>query len=723
MNSHRFDYSAKFVPSRRQFLKVSAGAGLALGLNLGVAGSSAQQGNSDSLLEYNAFVSISPDNIVRVMIRNTEMGQGPYTGLATCIAEELDADWNQIVCEHAPANTEKYGNAALGSQGTGGSSSVPGGYIEMREAGAAAKAMLVAAAAEQWNVPETEIEVNNGVLAHGNRTSSFGELAVAAARQSVPSRDSLQLKSAGEFKFIGNEELSRKDIGKNDGTAIFTQDIKLPGMLTAVVVHPPRFGGKVQSFDASDALAIDGVQHVFDIEDGIAVVANDYWTALKAKGTLHVEWDDSEAEHRSTENILQQYHEIVQTPGAVAESVGDADSLLAASDDVHELEFEFPFLSHAQMEPLNCVAMVDGDRAELTYGCQTQTRDQEVVAELLGTDVSKVSIKTVFAGGGFGRRANPFSDYVLETVRIAQRLQGTPIKLVWSREDDMEAGYWRPAYVHKLAATLNSDNNPEALQVRVAGQSIMEGTALAERAIVNGIDHSSMEGLVGMTYAIPNRQVELHTTKVGIPVQWFRSVGNTRTAFSKEVFIDHLAESAGEDPLNYRLKLFAGNAKETEVLNFIAEKSDWRNFTASAGKGRGLAIHSSFGSTVAQVVDVTVDGDNFTVDRVIAAVHVGTAVNPDIVKAQAEGSIVLGLSSALSDQVTLTDGLVDQNNFHTYQVLRMNRMPEIEVHIVPSEAMPTGIGEPATPVIAPAVANVIAAATGKRLTSLPLRLA
>lgn len=724
MNPDRFNYKENFVASRRSFLKASAGSGvgLMLGLNLSSSAADAQQSNSDPLLEYNAFVSISPDNKVRVLIRNLEMGQGPYTGLATCIAEELDASWEQIVCEHAPANTEKYTTPALGAQATGGSSAIASGYLDMRQAGAAARTMLVAAAAARWNVDAQEIVVSEGLVSHGSRTASFGDLAVEAAQQPVPAIESLSLKSPSQFKFIGKEELARKDAGKNDGTATFTQDVKLPGMLTATVVHSPRFGGRVQSFDASEALAMRGVEHVFNMDTAVAVLAKDYWTALKAKKALKIEWDDSDAEHRSTGNILAAYRELVEVPGTAAETAGDADALLANAADKQELVFEFPFLSHAQMEPLNCVAVVNGNKAELTYGCQSHTQDQAAVAALIGTDIKNVTIKTVFAGGGFGRRANPHSDYVLETVRIAQRLPGIPVKLVWSREDDMEAGYWRPAYVHKLSASLDNSGKPEAIQIRVAGQSIMEGTQLADRAIINGIDMSSMEGLVGLTYEVPNRQVELHTTDVGVPVQWFRSVGNTHTAFSKEVFIDQLAAAAGADPLEYRLSLLAGNEKESEVLNFIAQKADWFNTVLPDGWGRGLAIHSSFGSTVAQVVDVSIDGNDFTVQRVIAAVHVGTAVNPDIVRAQAEGAIALGLSSALGDEVTMTDGIVDQNNFHTYQVLRMNKMPDVEVHIVPSDAHPTGIGEPATPVIAPAVANAIAAATGKRLTRLPLRL-
>jgi len=724
MNLSRFLKNHTIDPSRRSFLKVSAGttAGLMLGVNFGGIAAQAQSA-ADAALEFNAFVSITPDNRVKVMIKHLEMGQGVYTGLATCIADELDADWEQVVCEHAPADTEKYANLLMGQQGTGGSTAIANSFMQMRQAGAAARAMLVNAAATQWGVPAGEIRVSRGVVTHGSHSATFGELATAAAQQSAPDVATLTLKTPDQFTLIGRDDTLRKDTGKHNGTAIYTQDVKLPGMLTAVVAHAPRFGGKVRSFDATAALARPGVERVFAIDTGVVVLARDYWSATKGRELLQVEWDDSQAETRSSTDILAHYRELVDTEGAVATSEGNVAATLSQSREVHELVFEFPYLAHAQMEPMNCVARVDGNAAEMWYACQSATGDQAAIAQLLGTGIENVKINTVFAGGGFGRRANPASDYVLEAVRISREVQSTPVKLVWSREDDMRAGYYRPAYVHKLTAGVNVNGRPTAIQVRVAGQSIMAGTPLAAMMMVNGIDMTSVEGLSDLAYEIPERQVELHSPTNGVPVQWWRSVGHTHTAFSKEVFIDVLARKAGQDPVAYRLGLLRNNPRETAVLQLAAEKAGWGSTELPQGWGRGVAVHTSFGSTVAEIVDVSVQGSSFKVERVVAAIDCGIAVNPNVVRAQVESAIAYGLSAALADEVTLTGGNVDQDNFHTYRVLRMNAMPQVEVHIVPSTNAPSGVGEPGTPPIAPAVANALAAVTGQVLTRLPLKLA
>ncbi|MDX1491653.1 MAG: xanthine dehydrogenase family protein molybdopterin-binding subunit [Pseudohongiellaceae bacterium] len=720
MNINRFLGQETVSESKRSFLKLTAGgtAGLVLGVNFSA---NAQQ-VADNALEYNAFVAIAPDNKVRIFIKHLEMGQGVFTGLATCIAEELDASWEQVVCEHAPVDTSKYANLLMGQQSTGGSTAIANSFMQMRQAGAAARAMLVAAAAERWNVPANEISVSEGVLSHGTHSASFGDLAVEAAMQAAPDNQALVLKTPDQFTLIGRDHTLRKDVGKQDGTAIFTQDVKLPGMLTAVVAHSPKFGGKVKSFDATKALSRAGVQDVFEIENGIVVLAKDYWTASRARQDLVIEWDDSAAEKRSSSDILGRYRALVETPGVLAESEGDVNAALEKSTNNKELVFEFPYLAHAQMEPMNCVAKVEGKKAELWYGCQSATGDQLAIAQHLGTSPADIKINTVFAGGGFGRRANPVSDYVLETVQIAEKVPGIPIKLVWSREDDMQAGYYRPAYVHKLSAALKDNGSVEALRVRVAGQSIISGTTLAELMLVNGIDMTSIEGLAEMSYEIPERQVELHTTQVGVPVQWWRSVGNTHTAFSKEVFIDYLAREAGVDPIEYRLSLLEHNPRETAALKLVAEKAGWGTKQLPKGWGRGVAVHTSFGSSVAEIAEVSVEGDSFKVEKVYVAVDCGIAVNPSIIKAQIEGGIAYGLSAALDDELTLTDGNVDQTNFHNYRVLRMSAMPEVEVHIVPSQNAPSGVGEPGTPPIAPAVANAIASVTGNTLTRLPLKL-
>ncbi len=715
--------AAQVSSGRRQFLKLTGlgGAGLVIGLRLDSRKALAQQAGSTDLA-YNAFVSVSPDNRVKVLIKHLEMGQGIYTGLATCAAEELDADWSQVVCEHAPADTEKYANLGMGLQATGGSTGMANSYMQMRQAGAAARAMLVAAAAKRWNAPVEAIRVASGVVRHGPHSATFGELAAEAASLPAPSIESLVLKSTADFTLIGNPDLPRKDTGKNSGTALYTQDVQLPGMLTAVVAHSPRFGGKVRSFDASAALAVKGVEAVFEINSGVAVVARDYWTASKGREALTVEWDDSAAEMRGSRELLAQYQTLLETPGVVAEQEGDAEATLSGAAETLEASFEFPYLSHAPMEPMNCVAQVNGSSAELWYGCQFQTVDQMVVAEMIGGRPQDVVINTLFAGGGFGRRANPFSDYIVETVNIARRHQGVPVKLVWSREDDIRGGFYRPAFVHRLTASLGPDGRPAAFKARLVGQSIMEGTPLAEMSIVEGVDVSSVEGLVELAYHVPNRLVELHSPRVGVPVQWWRSVGNTHTAFSKEVFIDLLARKAGVDPVEYRLSLLQQNPKETAVLRMAAEKAGWGRDTLPANVGRGVAVHSSFGSSVAEIVDVSVSGDRFKVERVVAVIDCGTVVNPDIVRAQVEGAVALGLSAAIGDELTLTDGLVDQSNFHDYQVLRMGDMPAVEVYFIDSDLPPTGVGEPGTPPIAPAVANALAAITGKTYTRLPLKI-
>lgn len=730
MNINRFSANTPDTnvdAGRRSFLKVAAAgsAGLTLGISLSANSKTLSQFRAlaGTALEYNAFVSITPDNDVRIYIKHLEMGQGVFTGLATCVAEELDADWAQIVCEHAPVDTAKYANLLMGQQGTGGSTAMANSFMQLRRAGAAARAMLVAAAAQRWQVPADEISVSNGIVSHASHSATFGELAVDAARQTPPVNDTLTLKTPDQFRLIGSESTLRKDVGKHNGTAIYTQDVQLPGMLTAVVAHAPRFGARIISFDASAALARKGVRQVFEIDTGIAVVADDYWSASKGRDLLQIEWDESSAETRSSETLLQQYRDLVETEGAIAEQHGNAVITLADASDKMELVFEFPYLAHAQMEPVNCVARVNGNGAELWYGCQSATGDQAAVAQLLGTRPQNVKIHTVFAGGGFGRRANPKADYVLEAVRIARQVPDTAVKLVWSREDDMQGGFYRPAYVHKLSAALDDQGKPAAFQARIAGQSIMAGTSMAAAMVTNGIDNTSVEGLTEFSYDVPERQVELHTTEVGIPVQWWRSVGNTHTAFSKEVFIDTLARKSGIDPIQYRLSLLSNNPRETAVLKLAAEKAGWGTRELPAGWGRGVAVHTSFGSTVAEIAEVSVQGNTFKVERVVAAIDCGIAVNPSVIRAQVEGAIAYGLSAALQDELTLTDGVVDQSNFHNYQVLRMNAMPVVETHILPSTNAPSGVGEPGTPPIAPAVANALADATGQTLTRLPLKLA
>lgn len=712
-------------PGRRLFLQVAAlaGGGFAIGFG-GLSGTA----EAAAVLAPNAFVRIGGDGSVTVIIKHLEMGQGVSTGLPTLVAEELDADWTQVGFEAAPADASRYNNLLWGAaQGTGGSTAIANSYEQLRVAGATARAMLVAAAARKWKVPPAEITVSKGVVAHApsGRKAGFGELAGAAAKLPVPT--DIKLKEAKDFRLIGTR-LPRKDgNAKTDGSAVFTSDVKLPGLLTALVARPPLFGATLKSFDGSKAKAVKGVVEVVRIPNGVAVLATGFWAAKQGRDALAVAWDDSAANKLGSPEIMARYRELGRKPGTVARKEGDAEKALAGAPKKLEAEFEFPYLAHAAMEPLNCVVRLGQDLCEIWNGEQMQTGDQMAVAARTGLKPDRVRLNMLFAGGSFGRRANPKADYVLEAVDIAMALRGSklagrPVKMQWTREDDMGAGYYRPMYYHRIAAGLDDRGQAVAWHHRIVGQSIFAGTPFEAMAIKDGIDSSSVEGASTLPYLIPNLLVDLHSPAIGVPVQWWRSVGSTHTAFSTETFIDELAVAAGRDPVEFRRALLAGHPRHLGVLNLAAEKAGWGN-PLPKGRGRGIAVHESFNSFVAQVAEVTVEADGgFRVDRVVCAVDCGVAVNPDVIRAQMEGGIGFGLSAALSGEITLEGGRVVQSNFHDYPVLRIDRMPAIEVHIVSSTEKPTGVGEPGTPVIAPAVANAIHAATGKRLRKLPLEL-
>ncbi len=723
--------------NRRDFLKLglTTGAGLTLGLHLpapaaqdlaagpGIAGGAERAAAS---FEPNAFVRIGTNDVVTVIVKHLEMGQGTYTGLPTLVAEELDARWDQVRAEGAPADAKRYNNLFWGpAQGTGGSTAMANSYEQMRQAGAAARHMLVAAAAELWQVPAAEIQVRDGSLTHGEHRASFGELAEAAASQPVPTE--VRLKDPAQFRLIGNPTLRRKDAdGKLDGSARFTQDVRLPGMLTALVAHPPRFGAKLKSFDPAPALGVPGVEQVVAIPSGVAVLGQDFWSAKLGRDALTttIAWDESDAFRLGSDEILAQYRDLAQQPGKVARTEGDAEAALADATQVLEAEFSVPYLAHAAMETLDCVIAPDGQGVRVLNGEQFQTADQAAMARVLGLEPGQVSIDMLLAGGSFGRRANPHSDYTTEAAEVFKAAGGkTPIKLQWTREDDTRGGWYRPLFVHRLRAGLDAQGRPSAWHHRIVGQSIVAGTAFEKMLVVDEVDQTSVEGAANLPYAIPNIRTELHSPSLGVPVQWWRSVGSTHTAFAVECLIDELATLAGQDPVAFRMALLEGHPRHQGVLRLAADKAGW-GAPLTAGRGRGVAVHESFNSYVAQVAEVTVrKGGRIRIDRVVIAVDCGLAINPDVVRAQMEGGMGFGLSAALLSEVTLKDGLVQQSNFHDYQVLRIDRMPEVEVHIVPSAAAPTGVGEPATPVIAPAVANAIFAATGQRLRSLPLRLA
>ncbi|MDX2121504.1 MAG: xanthine dehydrogenase family protein molybdopterin-binding subunit [Gemmatimonadota bacterium] len=711
--------------SRREFLKVTAvtGAGLTLAVSVQGCGpqgeGEAATASSPPVFLPNAFVRVAEDGSVIVVAKHLEMGQGSYTGLATIVAEELDADWTKVRVEGAPADASKYNNTLFGPvQATGGSSAMANSYQQHRVAGATARAMLVAAAAAEWGVDAAGLTTENSVVtnpATGKRLG-YGRLARAAAALPVP--ENVPLKDPASFRLIGRSAPRVDAKAKSTGKAVFTQDFTLPGMVTAVVAHPPRFGATVKSFDATAAKAVPGVKDVVQIPTGVAVLADGFWAAQQGRQALRVEWDESKAFRGSTPELFAQYRTLAAKPGLVARKDGNAAANLGRGKAV-EAVYEVPFLAHACMEPMNCVVQLSADKCEIWNGEQFQTPDQMAVAALTGLKPEQVSITMLYAGGSFGRRANPRSDYVLEAVSIAKAIQGrAPVKMVWTREDDTRAGWFRPMYVHHVKASVDGSGKVGAWQHRVVGQSIMKGSPF-EGFIQKGIDPTSVEGVTDTGYGIPHFQVELHPTDLPVPIQWWRSVGHTHTAFVMETMMDELAAAAGQDPVAFREAHLGNSPRHLAVLKLAAEKAGWGT-PLPDGRARGVAVHQSFGSFVAEVAEVSVENGKPKVHRVVAAVDCGLAINPDNITMQVQSAVAYGLSALLTGDITLKDGVVEQANFDTYPVLRITDMPVVEVHILPSAEPPTGIGEPGTPPIAPAVANALFHLTGKRVRKLPV---
>lgn len=716
--------------SRRGFLKAGLGLTIAVMIPGCTKSPDSETAAIDAVMENtilfepNAFVRIGADNTVTVIAKHLEMGQGTYTGLATLIAEELDADWAQVKVEGAPGDAKRYNNLAWGPyQGTGGSSAIANSFEQMRHAGATARAMLVQAAATAWHVPASEITVKAGVLSHASgKEANFGAFAEAASTLAVP--ETVTLKDPKDFTLIGKVAPRKDSKAKTNGSAIFTQDIQLDNMLVAVVAHPPTFGATVISFDDKDARAVKGVVNVVKIPSGVAVLASNYWTAKKGRDALKVEWDESKAFKKSTDAIIADYKVLVTKPGNVARKDGDALGVLGKSKKVVSHAYVFPFLAHAAMEPMNCVVQLKDGLCEVWNGNQLHSIDQYALSAVFGIKPEAVKINTLYAGGSFGRRGNPQSDYIVEAAHVVKAVNSQqPIKLVWSREDDMQAGHYRPMYVHKMNATLDEQGFPSAWHHTIVGQSIAKGTAFEGQMVKDGVDSTSVEGASNLPYQIANLQVDLHTTNdsVAVPIQWWRSVGSTHTAYAAEVFIDQLAKIAQQDPIAYRLAMLKDKPRHAGVLRLAADKANALAKKEGVRQGRGVAVHESFNTFVAQIVDITIDAENnLIVDRVVCTVDCGIAVNPDVIKAQMEGSIGYALAAALTGEITLKDGVVEQSNFDGYPVLRIAEMPTVEVHIVPSAESPTGVGEPGVPPLAPALANAIFAATGKHITQLPI---
>lgn len=711
---------------RRAFLK-SAASVTAVALTIGFEWSGATRRaiaapSAGALFAPNAFLRIGADNSVTVIAKHVEMGQGAYTGLATIVAEELGADWAQVRVESAPADAKRYANLAFGTmQGTGGSSAMANSWMQLREAGGKARAVLISAAAKQWRVPPEELTVEKGVVYHtgSKRQATFGSLVGTAVSLPVP--DKVILKDPKDFTLIGARS-PRVDVpAKVDGTAQFTLDVMFPGMLVALLKRPPLFGATVKSFDPTAAGAIPGVVKVVQVPRGVAVVAKSFWAAKQGRDALKVEWDDSNAEKRSSKALMDEYRRLADQPAVSARKEGDASQAIRNAARKVSASYEFPYLAHAPMEPLDAVVKLGSNGCEIWAGDQFQTVDQSNAAKTAGLDSQQVSIHTLYAGGSFGRRANLGSDYIVEAVSIAKAYgaDGTPIKLQWTREDDIRGGLYRPMYFHKLEAGLDAKGELTGWRHVIVGQSIMADTIFAAM-VKDGVDATSVEGAANIAYAIPNIAVELSTTKTGVPVLWWRVVGSSHTTFAVEAFIDEVAHAAGADGFTFRRKLLEHHPRMKAVLELAAEKSGWTSGPLAKGRGRGIAVGEAFKTFVAQVAEVSVDeAGHVTVDRVVCAVDCGTPINPDIIAAQMEGGIGFGLGAVLHGAITLKDGRIEQDNFNNYRVLRMNEMPKIEVHIVPSTEAPTGVGEPGVAPVGPAVANAIFAATGKRIQVLP----
>jgi isoquinoline 1-oxidoreductase beta subunit len=709
-------------PSRREMVVVTAMAGGALLVGCSPANLLSVGARKIDFGPFGPFIRIGPDGAVTVVSKHIEFGQGNHAGLAAIVAEELDADWSKVKVEQAPANTKVYANLGMGFQGTGGSSAIANSWPQLRAAGAAARAMLVQAAAAKWSVPASEITVKDGVLSHASgKSAGFGELIGDAAMQAPPEKP--LLKDPRTFTLVGTDRVRRKDtVAKSTGTARFTQDVQLPGMLVAMVVHAPRFGGKVKSFDASEARKVPGVVDVFKIPTGVAVVADSTWAARKGRDAVKAEWDEGKAERRGSDRILAEF-KAMAGGGALPEKVkwqafdvhGKAEPAPGAK--VISASYDFPYLAHATMEPLNCVAEIGGGKHKLTFASQIPSLDQLNAAKIVAALPGSIDIETLFAGGSFGRRANFASDYVAECVHVAKHVGGgRPVKLVWTREDDMRAGYYRPLVHHVVKVTLGADGYPSHWRHRVVSQSIMKGSPVGG----GKLDETAVEGALGSPYlkATPAVDAQVVLPDVGVPVLWWRSVGATHTAFVMEHTVDQLAKAAGKDPVEYRRALYqkAGANRHLAALNLAMEKAG----AAAPGWSRGVAVHESFGSVVAQIAEVQMGPDGAPkVGRVVTAIDCGTAIAPDQIAAQMEGGTCLGLGAALYGKITLKDGVVEQSNFDGYRVLRIDEAPQVETYIVPSSAPPSGVGEPGTCVIAPAVANALLAMTGKPTSSQP----
>ena len=693
---------------RRDFLQASGAIGAALVIPFRIQGTAS--------FAPNAWLRIGTDDSVLVLVDRSEMGQGVATALPQLLAEELEADWSKIRFEFAPAEPA-YFNPLFGAQGTGGSTSVRAAWKPLREAGARARSMLIAAAAQAWGVDAATCRAERNAVLHAasGRRLTYGQLAQRAARLPVPT--TVTLKDPKDWRIVGKATPRLDTRFKVNGSAQFGIDVRVPGMLTALVARSPVFGGKVQRFDAAAARAVPGVRQVVQISSGVAVLADGYWPALQGRDALTVVWDEGPVAAVSSATIGQLFAERANQPGAVARHEGgDPDAALSGAAQRVAAVYQMPFLAHATMEPMHCTAHVRSDGVDIWAPTQFQTGAQGAGARIGGVPPEKVAVHTTYLGGGFGRRFE--LDFIIEALETSKAAGGVPVKVVWSREDDMRHAQYRPASYHALRAGLDAAGKPVAWTHRVVAPSIME--RVFPGSVQNGLDREAVEGAAGVPYATPNVHVDYVLTDTGIPVGFWRSVNNSFNAFAVETFIDELAAAAKQDPYEYRRGLLANAPRHRGVLELAAAKAGWGT-PLPAGRARGIAVHKSFESFVAQVAEVSVSPEGTVrVHRVVCAVDCGVAVNPSTIVAQMQSGIVYGLAAALTGAITIDRGRVVESNFHDYPVLRLADMPAVEVHLVVSTEEPGGVGEPGTPPIAPAVCNAIFALTGKRIRSLPI---
>lgn len=718
--------------SRRTFLKSSsllATGSLLVGFEIPYSLASAPRPSAITSIMADAFIRIDRDNTITLLMNHAEFGNGVYTSLAMMVAEELEIDWQRLRWEPAPMEPRYY-NPIFGEYITAGSVSTAGAFIPMRTAGAKTKALLLQAAGRLWQSDAAQLATEAGWVVHKDgRRATYGALIEVIQEHGLKPPETVNLKPASAFKVLGQPKKRIEAPEKVTGKAIFGIDIKRPGMIYGAVARPPVFGSRVIAFDDKAARAIPGVLNVKAIDAGVVVLAKDYWTASKGAKALTVQWDAQDLDQLSTASFTEQYRALSEQDGLLAEDIGDAKGVHKAASAVHEAVYEMPYLAHATMEPMNCTAQVFEDRCEIWVGTQNQSNDRTVVAKLLGLPESSVVINRTLMGGTFGRRASKTADFITDAVQAAQG-EAVPVQIIWSREEDIRGGHYRPLFVHRLRGTVDAEGYPASWHQTAVGQSIMQHTKHDPTYMVRGIDIYSIDGCLqepfgvfpyGTSYQIPNHRVESHNPpKIGVRPHEWRAVAHTHTGIAYECFLDELAHLGHKDPLDLRLHLTQDNPRMHQLLVRLKEASGWDQPLA-AGRGRGMAARVYSVSPIAQAVEVTVTEDGtFTIDRVVCVVDCGFAVNPLGIEAQIQGGVMLGLNAVAYGAIDLIDGQVQQSNFHDYQALRFNQMPVVEIHIMQSDAPPTGVGEQATTPIAPAVANALFHATGKRIRQFPL---